>query len=364
MVRVEGLTKHFRVGNRTIQAVGGVTFSIPQGAFFTLLGPSGCGKTTILRCIAGLEQPDAGEVWLDERLVYSHSRGTAIPPHRRDLGVVFQSYAIWPHMTVYENAAFPLEVRRRPAGEVRRRVREVLELVGLDGLEARPAPSLSGGQQQRLALARALVHAPKVLLLDEPLSNLDAKLREQLGRELKSIQRRVGVTTCYVTHDQAEALTLSDLVGVMTEGRLIQTGPPREVYAHPHDPFVAWFVGAANLLPGRLETVNGIAMVTTACGSLRCASPNGLPSGEVLLCLRPEDIKIMTDRPVTDGLNVWSGILEDVVFSGESSEAYVRVTGTTLRARGAGTAFPPAGTTVYVVFPPERCVVVPRGAAG
>ena len=359
MVHVEGLAKQFRVGARTIPAVRGVTFSIPRGAFFTLLGPSGCGKTTILRCIAGLEQPDTGAVWVDGRLVYSRTGGTAVPPHLRDLGVVFQSYAIWPHMTVYQNVAFPLEVRHRPAREIRQRVREVLELVGLAGLETRPAPNLSGGQQQRLALARALVHAPKVLLLDEPLSNLDAKLRAQLGRELRAIQRRVEITTCYVTHDQAEALALSDLVGVMTEGRLVQTGPPQEVYARPRDPFVAGFVGAANLLPGVLQSVNGLALVETACGPLRCTPPIGLaPGGDVLLCVRPEDISLTTEPPAAAGRNVWRGVLEEIVFGGESSEAYVRVAAVSLRVRNSGATLPPAGSTVYVAFSPERCVAV------
>ena len=230
----------------------GATLEVRRGEVFTLLGPSGCGKTTTLRLVAGLERPDAGEITLRGRIVASVPRRVFLAPNLRNLGMVFQSYAIWPHMTVFENIAYPLTLRGVKRGVIRDKVERVLGLVGLEGLEARAATLLSGGQMQRLALCRALVYEPDLLLLDEPFSNLDAKLREQMRIELKLLQRRLGITVLFVTHDQIEALSLSDRIAVMQRGRVEQVGPPRSLYEHPASAFVRDFLGQTVILPGRV----------------------------------------------------------------------------------------------------------------
>ena len=234
-------------------AVSEVDLRVNEGEFVTLLGPSGCGKTTTLRMVAGLEQNTAGRISIDNEVVSDAARGIFVPSERRRLGMVFQSYAIWPHMTVFENVAYPLRVRRRPAAEIRELVSKTLSLVEMEGFADRPAPALSGGQQQRVAIARALVFEPKVLLLDEPLSNLDAKLRLQMGDEFRAIQRRLGMTTLYVTHDQSEAMALSDRVVVMDRGRIQQVGAPEEIYRYPTNRTVAAFFGTPNLLDAEVE---------------------------------------------------------------------------------------------------------------
>src|SRR3989440_1345630 len=251
MLRVEGLfTEYPNEKGEIVRAAQDVTFTVPEGKLFTLLGPSGCGKTTTLRSIAGLEKPSAGEIEVGGRLVYSSDKRIFVAPNKRNFGMVFQSYAIWPHMNVFQNAAFPLEVRRLAKKEVRERVMRVLHAVALDALVDRDATKLSGGQQQRLALARALVMEPQLLLLDEPLSNLDAKLRDRMRTELKRLQREFSLTTVYVTHDQSEALALSHEIAVMSEGRVVQVGTPRQIYEQPHNKFVADFVGTTNFIGG------------------------------------------------------------------------------------------------------------------
>src|SRR5687767_9366409 len=239
MLQVTELRKTFHTDRGGVRAVEDISFTVEEGRFFTLLGPSGCGKTTTLRCLAGLERPESGTIRLDDRVLSGDAR--FVPTHARDIGMVFQSYAIWPHMSVFDNVAFPLEVAEPRPGkpEIARAVAEALALVGLEGLEDRPAPQLSGGQQQRLALARALVRKPKLLLLDEPLSNLDAKLRERMRIELRQLQRRLGITTIYVTHDQGEALFLSHRIAVMHAGKIVQEGAPRDLYREPASGFVA-----------------------------------------------------------------------------------------------------------------------------
>ena len=252
MIRIENLHMRYHSEMGEVHAVRGISLTVKPGEFYTMLGPSGCGKTTTLRSVAGLETPEEGEIYIGDDLVFSSSKGISIPPYKRDIGMVFQSYAIWPHMTVFDNVAFPLqEMRRRfSKKEIHEKVLKALSLVQLNGLEDRPAPFLSGGQQQRLALARALVKEPRVLLLDEPLSNLDAKLREETRLEVRELVNRLNITTLYVTHDQLEALTMSDVVAVINQGQIAQEAPPNEIYQSPRERFVANFIGLANFLEG------------------------------------------------------------------------------------------------------------------
>src|SRR5208337_4536018 len=266
-----------------VPAVRDVSLEIAKGEFFFLLGPSGCGKTTLLRMIAGFVEPDAGEIRFGDRLM------NAVPAHRRNTGMVFQNYALWPHMSVRENVAYGLELRRIPREELRRRLGRALELVRLEGLEERRPNQLSGGQQQRVALARALVIEPDVLLLDEPLSNLDAKLRVEMRQELRRIHFETGITTIYVTHDQKEALSLAGRLAVMRDGEVRQAGTPREVYTRPADRFVAEFVGQANVLVGEARPADGETLIVTPYGKIRARWHAGLPAeagGKVTCCIR------------------------------------------------------------------------------
>ena len=275
MLRVERLSKIFE--NVTDQIVGGIrdaSFALETGTFFTLLGPSGCGKTTTLRCIAGLETPDDGIIAVDDRRLFDAKARVNVPVEERAIGMVFQSYAIWPHMTVAENVAFPLTVAKRSKrAEIAEAVRRALAVVDLDGFQERSATRLSGGQQQRVALARAIVHEPGLLLLDEPLSNLDAQLRDDMRGELKRLQSKIGITTVYVTHDQSEALALSDEIALFNAGRVVQRGAPQEIYSHPGSRFVADFIGSANFFPGTVAgeaDPDGMVAVATAHGAFRC----------------------------------------------------------------------------------------------
>src|SRR3954466_2712348 len=253
-LEVTGLRKQFGIGR---PALDGVSFAVPAGEIVVLLGPSGCGKTTTLRCVAGLEHPTGGEIAIGGRVVSSPSHGILVPPRLRDLGMVFQSYAVWPHMTVRQNVAYPLRHRRIARTEIERKTGEVLALVGLSEFADRSVVSLSGGQMQRVALARSLVYEPQLLLLDEPLSNLDAQLRLRLRDDLRRIIKQAGVTAVYVTHDQAEAVVLGDRIGVMRDGKLLQMASADEIYNRPADLFVANFTGASNLLPGKVIERSG-----------------------------------------------------------------------------------------------------------
>src|SRR5438067_4317000 len=295
MLTVKGLcTDYLGERGQAIRATNDVSFDVPPGKLFTLLGPSGCGTTTTLRSIAGLERPRPGEIAVGGELVFSSQKNLFVPPNARGLGMVFQSYAIWPHMTVYENAAFPLRVGRRKFSrrEIDERVNRVLATVDLSEMAQREATKLSGGQQQRLALARALVMEPRLLLLDEPLSNLDAKLRERMRFELKRLQRELGVTTVYVTHDQAEALALSHEVAVMNEGRIVQIGSPRAIYERPKNRFVAEFIGSSNFLEAIVlgaDNRPGLWRVRASFGDLVAQSERVLaPGASVTLSVRPE----------------------------------------------------------------------------
>jgi ABC-type Fe3+/spermidine/putrescine transport system ATPase subunit len=286
MLRLEEVTKLFG----TSRAVDGSSLAIERGETFTLLGPSGCGKTTTLRMVGGLERPDAGRIVYQDRVVADPGRNVFVPPHRRNMGMVFQSYAIWPHMTVFDNVAYPLRLRGVALPERRTRVEAVLTLVGLDGLGERPAPMLSGGQQQRVALARALVYEPDLLLLDEPFSNLDAKLRNQMRIEVRLLQRRLGITVLFVTHDQIEALTLSDRIAVMNAGRIEQIGTPAELYDRPATPFVRDFLGQTVAIRGQV--------------------------------VRPESVVVDPDpAAAADADDAVPAVIEALLFAGDSYEA-------------------------------------------
>ena len=278
-------------------AVDHISFEAKAGEFLTLLGPSGCGKSTTLRLIAGLEELDAGEISAENRVLASSEKNIFVAPERRGMGMVFQSYAVWPHMTVFENVSYPLRLRKVSRNDIQDKVMRALDAVGLRGFEARPGTLLSGGQQQRVALARALVFEPEILLLDEPLSNLDAKLREQMRIELKALQKRIGVTTIYVTHDQEEALVLSDRIAVMNAGRIEQLAVPSEIYANPKTKFVVDFIGKVNDLPGTIAEVSGdrcvVSVRGTAEGTIACRLKDGMKAGDsVVASIRPQDITL------------------------------------------------------------------------
>ena len=251
-ISIKGLNKNYYSEGKTIAALDHVDLTIPANRIFTLLGPSGCGKTTLLRCIVGLEMPDTGEIMIGDEVVFSAEKNISVPPEKRGLGMVFQTYAIWPHMNVFDNVAYPLQTRNEPKEEIRRKVEKTLHFVQLDGFENRPATKLSGGQQQRVALARALVAEPKVILFDEPLSNLDAKLREETRKELRSFLTELKITAVYVTHDRIEALSLSDSIAVMKSGRIVEMGTPWEIYFDSDRRFVADFIGRANFIEGKV----------------------------------------------------------------------------------------------------------------
>ena len=361
MLSVTGLlTEYATPKGEPVKAAQDVTFTVPEGRLFTLLGPSGCGKTTTLRSIAGLERPKAGEITVKDRVVFSSAKGIFIAPNRRGFGMVFQSYAIWPHMNVFQNAAFPLEVgngRHSRAG-IRDKVMKVLTAVQLDHLAQREATTLSGGQQQRLALARALVMEPALLLLDEPLSNLDAKLREKMRFELKRLQRELRITTVYVTHDQAEALALSHEIAVMNEGRIQQIGTPREIYERPASQFVADFVGNTNFIEGYV--VSGFSRTVVRCtefGEVTVQTDQELrPDDRVAISIRPEDVELSETRPAGD--NVWEGRVEQKVFLGEAVDFQVAVGARTLLSRQHPTLRTKVGEAIFVQLDPEKCVVL------
>jgi iron(III) transport system ATP-binding protein len=362
MLVVENLRKTFAAQNGLVNAVDGVSFTVESGKLLTLLGPSGCGKTTTLRCIAGLERPMSGRIAIDGRDVYNSERGLFVPPNERGIGMVFQSYAIWPHMTVFENVAFPLRVakdRRYSRAEIAEKVKTALEKVRLGGYEERAATQLSGGQQQRLALARGLVREPALLLLDEPLSNLDAKLREQMRFELKRLQLELGVTTLYVTHDQAEALALSDEILVMSGGKVMQRGNPTDIYRRPNSEFVADFIGSTNLIPGRVEGAvggDGKGVVRTDEGAIHCTFFQPVGDGAAAqVSVRPEDIFITTPDGARSG-SVLAAKVENRVFLGEVIDYIVRVGARELRVRAKPEQDFAIGAAVALEFSADRCV--------
>jgi iron(III) transport system ATP-binding protein len=362
MITIKGLHVRYKGDLGEVAAVRGIDLEVKKGQFYTLLGPSGCGKTTTLRCLAGLEHATEGEITIDNTVVYSSAKHISVPPYKRDIGMVFQSYAIWPHMNVFENVAFPLrEMRGRfNRSEIADKVKQALALVQLSGLEDRPAPFLSGGQQQRLALARALVREPKVLLLDEPLSNLDAKLREDTRVELRELVKRLGITTVYVTHDQLEALTMSDVVAVMNQGRIVQEASPRDIYRAPTERFVANFIGQANFLEGRIAGLpmggNKLGKVETPSGTLDCLIPYDAHVGDsVTAVVRPEDIAIF-DSNKHSPQNRLTGKIANVLFIGDAMEYQLELAGNArMRLRLHPSVSVGEGDTVSVYIPSEQC---------
>jgi iron(III) transport system ATP-binding protein len=364
MLSVKALfTEYPNERGQIVKAAQNVSFEVPEGKLFTLLGPSGCGKTTTLRSIAGLERPRAGEIAVGGRVVYSSEGKVFVAPNKRNFGMVFQSYAIWPHMNVFENAAFPLQVgkARLSKSEIEAKVMRVLGTVALDHLADREATKLSGGQQQRLALARALAMEPKLLLLDEPLSNLDAKLRERMRFELKRLQRELKLTTVYVTHDQSEALALSHEIAVMNEGQIVQIGSPRDIYERPRNRFVADFVGSANFLDATVvapEAQADFFRVETVLGQLCCYAVEPLRAGDkVVISLRPEDVHVSAERP--QGQNVFEAVVDAKIFLGDYIEYQVKLGDALLLARVHPSFSPPVGTRIHVAMTPEKCIAIP-----
>ena len=323
-IAIRGLSKSFGARDASFAAVADLDLEIKDNSFVTLLGPSGCGKTTTLRLIAGYIVPDKGTIEVDGRAL--SSPGAVVSPEARGMGMVFQNYAVWPHKTVFENVVFGLKLRRVPTAAAKKQVETALALVNLSGLEGRYPNELSGGQQQRVALARSLVVEPSILLLDEPLSNLDAKLRERMRTELKELQRRTGITFVYVTHDQAEALALSDHVAVISGGRLQQYGTPFEVYAHPANRMVADFMGLVNLVPGKVgDVANGRGRVVAGDLALDIAALDGLKPGEAVdVAIRPENIRLHT---ASSAATTARAKITNHVFLGNISEYYATLPG-------------------------------------
>jgi iron(III) transport system ATP-binding protein len=362
VLRVENLTKVYAPGE-TGGGIRNIGFDVAAGEFYTLLGPSGCGKTTTLRCVAGLEEPATGRMTLDERPIFDSDARIFVPANQRRLGMVFQSYAVWPHMSVFDNVAFPLRMardRRWSAADIRERVMRTLATMELASFSERSAAQLSGGQQQRLALARALIAEPRLLLLDEPLSNLDALLREQMRSELRRLQREVGVTAIYVTHDQSEALALSDRIAVMHNGRIAQIGTPHQIYHQPRNTFVAGFVGRSNVLRGKpLEgaATGGGVRIETVLGPVLCSAPGSADAVPGAILIRPEHVVLGPATAAEPGPNRFHGRVSQTAFLGEATESIVQVNGVNILVRSAAGPVDGAGP-VEVFFPPERTLAI------
>jgi len=364
-IEVKNLTKKF---GRTL-AVDDVSFTF-EGGIFSILGPSGCGKSTTLRCIAGLEVPEAGFIKIGDAVVTDMQRGVFVPPYSRNVGFVFQNYALWPHMTVYENVSFGLQMRKQPKSEVENRVRQALELVGLGGLEDRYPFQLSGGQQQRVALARSLVYNPSLLLLDEPLSNLDAKIRETVRSELRRLLKSLGITAIYVTHDQEEAFVLSDRMAIMNDGKIVQEGTPLEIYERPKHPFVVKFIGKANIFEGTLQEKGsgeeGTVLLEELGVALHCKLPPDLSlheNGRCLVALRPTELSLKRSKPEGQ-TNVFEAIVVAREYRGGLTDHRLRV-GEKQLVVTTHKYCPLVDSDireerVYVRVPPEAIIIIPR----
>ena len=358
MIEVQSLVKTFDRGR--VRAVDDVGFSVPSGKVLTLLGPSGCGKTTTMRSIAGLETPDSGIIKVGDRVVYSSGQRVNRRPNQRGTGMVFQSYAIWPHMTVFDNVAYPLQgTRGVRKATVRERTLTSLRLVGLEHLADRRAPNLSGGQQQRVALARALVAEPEVLLLDEPLSNLDAKLRESMRQEIRELQQKLGITTLFVTHDQMEALAISDLLAVMLKGKIIDFGPPERIYARPRSRSVAEFIGMANIVRLSAVAKDGDLWVgESPIGRVWFPHEGAAPEGCSVL-IRLEDVQLVGED-ASDDVNVWPGRVLSALYLGGHFDCVFDVAGVRFRAEVPRRHRPKEGDAVKIHVPPRCCYVLPE----
>jgi iron(III) transport system ATP-binding protein len=354
MISIKNLLKIFNSGGDSVRAVDAVTIEVAEREFFVLLGLSGSGKTTLLRCVAGLERPDGGEIAIGNSLVSSAERNFFLGPEERGLGMVFQSYAVWPHMTVYQNVAFPLinGPRKYSTHDVRKRVLNALELVQLGGLADRPAPFLSGGQQQRVALARALAVEPKVLLMDEPLSNLDARLREEVRDEIKTLSRKFGIAVLYVTHDQVEAMALADRVAVMSKGKVLQCAPPRQLYEAPSSREVCEFLGSTNLLDG---VVSNGGQVETELGKIICPIPDPQMKN-VSVAIRPEEILL---SPTSTGSeNEFAAEVVSSTFLGELTVCDLLVNGKKLRFKTTQSTAP--AQRFFVRLPADKLKLFAR----
>ncbi len=360
MITVEGLKKYFRVEEDEVKAIDNIDFQVSENEFFTLLGPSGSGKSTVLRCLAGLERPDGGKITIGDKIVFSASNKTFLPPNERNISMVFQSYAIWPHMTTLGNVIYPL-IGKMPKKEANEKARESLRMVGMQELADRPAPLLSGGQQQRVALARAISKGAKVLLLDEPLSNLDAKLRQNMRIELRELQKRLSITAVYVTHDQEEALCMSDRIAVVNEGKIIEISPPLEIYQRPKSQFVANFIGLCNFLPGRLVSntnqTKGIA--ETSIGKIECTIANMPTNKSILIAIRPEYINI-SDQPIEENRNVFEGLVISKTFLGRIFDSLVKVGDVEIRVEIPSSQNVREGEMIYLYFTPDLCIAIPN----
>jgi iron(III) transport system ATP-binding protein len=345
-------------------ALPGFNLVVENGEFVALLGPSGCGKTTVLRILAGLERPNAGRVVIGETIVEDVSLALSLPTQKRDIGLVFQSYALWPHMSVYENVAYPLKVRRVPRPLIAARVAEMLDLVGLVRYRDRGAMELSGGEQQRVALARALIASPAVLLLDEPLSNLDAQRRTALRKQLRDIHRKLGTTTVYVTHDQTEALTMADRIVVMCNGRVEQTGSPREIFERPASRFVASFLGYENIISGRVvgSSSDYVTVEAPAWGSLRVAAAGrSQPTlgAEVAVAFRASNLALSPTAPLPSHDNTIAMRIEDKTYLGDTVEYTLRTNGQSFVARASASSGDATGESqIYVSIAPSHIVVL------
>jgi iron(III) transport system ATP-binding protein len=356
-IEIQNLFKRFK----KVVAVNRIQLDVEKGEMLTLLGPSGCGKTTTLRCIAGLEKPEEGDIIIDGKPMLSEG---FVQPSKRGIGMVFQNYAVWPHMKVFSNIVYGLKLQKIPKRDVRERAKQVLELVGLDGLEERYPAQLSGGQQQRVALARALVRNPKVLLLDEPLSNLDAKLREELRFEIKSLVRRMGITSVYVTHDQAEAMVISDRIAVMDSGNVVQIGTAQEIYKKPANRFVADFIGTMNFMSGEVVEVvqetDTVYVSTEFSNKVLCKTHSiseTTPGKKVYASIRPEDVEVFT-KPPDAGKNLFKGTIVHKAYLGNFLFFFVSVNETMIRVQVPHHLPHEEGQEVTLFLNPKKCTVL------
>jgi iron(III) transport system ATP-binding protein len=352
-VSIAGLVKR----HGAVTAVGGIDLDVSEGELVVLLGPSGCGKTSTLRCIAGLEETSEGTISIGGKVV--SSKRVNLPPEKRSIGMVFQSYALWPHLTVKQNLAFGLRLRKLPRPQIEERVRAALELVGLDKFGDRSAGELSGGQQQRVALARATVLEPDILLFDEPLSNLDAKMRERMRVEIRNLQRRLGITSIYVTHDQQEAMVIADRIVLMNAGRIEQVGSPKEIYRRPRTRFAADFIGSTNVFPGVVLTSEPQAVVSVGNGhSLRSVDTGFAVGTHVEVLVRPEYLHVST-TPL-DGANVMEGRIADVIFLGNLGEVLVQVGDAIWRVQLSPAGDVTVGDTVWLSVDEHAVILLNR----